>query len=134
MKIVLLAAAMAAFLCGCETHETEYSDVKTEQGKVVDLVFMPANHGSSIDPGMSMSGNITLTFTSVTLPEKHAVVFQCQHGRFVVESEKAKELYQRLSRDQAVTISYREVFNLTRDGTNIIAPKSFVKFDFIDAR
>lgn len=134
MKTKLMLAVLV--LCaGCDKTIYEASDMKTEPASVVDLVYMPKNHGSDVAIGFTSNGGTSITPVSVDLPERYAVVFQCQHGKFIVESnqEKAKALYHRLSRDQKVVVSYREIYGFTKiSGTN--SPKNFVKFEFVDAK
>jgi hypothetical protein len=138
INMLLVLAIVAAFLVGCDVERTEYenSGIMTESATVVDLVYMPKNHGSSIGPTIDMNLRFGVALSDVDMPEKYAIVFECQHGKFVVEHDqvKMKGLYQMLHRDQKVIVTYQEVYEVTKKGGEIVTPRKLVKFHFIDAR
>jgi hypothetical protein len=124
-KIVapLILAAGLVGLVGCEgdiTEKEEYSRVLHEDAKVEDVVFTPSRHGDGsgfgIGPTIDFDGNLGIAFSSssvdVNIPEKYAVVFECQHGKFIVQGTgaKHKELWSRLHEGELVDVSYREVY------------------------
>lgn len=125
------------FLFGCV--KTEYSPTLTEPAKVVDLVYQPSNHGSGLGIGFGSSpqGGMVTTITpiSVDVPEAYAVVFQCQHGKFVIQGEesKAKEMWNRLKENQDVTVEYREVYESCYK-RHLLVSKKLVKYEFLDAK
>jgi len=67
------------------------------------------------------------------IPAKYGVMFECEHGvKFVIEGtkEKHKSLWQRMKKDSAVTIFYREIYHVdTKTGQ-----KTLADFDFLDAK
>ncbi len=123
----LVAICFALLLTGC--YKTEYSETLTEQATVLDVIYQPSQHGDGMGVGMSMSGNMVVTSNSVDIPAKYAIVFECQHGKFIVEGtrEKYKALWQRLKAGQHVTVTYREQWRVD-DKT-----RTLVKYYFIDA-
>lgn len=112
-------------LLGCS--RTEYSSELTENGTVHDTAFIPKGHGSDLVLVPDSEGGVSLSHVSVNIPERYAIVFKCQHGKFVIEGEKAKALYQKLDRGDSVLIKYREVYRITKTETNL------VDLDFVDA-
>jgi hypothetical protein len=122
-------ALLAIFLAAC-IPQKEYSAELTEPAVVEDVIFQPSRHGSGVGVGMSMRGNMVVTSDSVTFPKKYAIVFRCQHGKFIVQGTRKehKALWQKLKRGQEVMVSYREVY-LVKDGV-----RSLVDYDFIDAK
>lgn len=140
-------------LSGCKysySHK-EYSEVKHEDAQVVDVVYAPERHGSDIAPsvGMTSGGDLAMGITSVSvdIPEEYAVVFKCQHGKFI-EKRKGKDLWKRLQEGQEVDVSYREIYDSSYEAEGnfwdafVQTPKpnakkiskNFVKYDFIDAQ
>lgn len=125
---------------GCEKTLYEHSELKTEPATVEDLVYMPPNHGWGLTPtvGVNLDGDlhVGINHVSVNIPERYAVVFRCQHGKFIIQNdqEKTKTLYQRLHRYQEVTVTYREIYEVVKEGEKIVVPPKFIRYDFIDAR
>lgn len=134
-KLVIAGMAIVFLLQGCVREVTEYSPELTEEATVVDVVYVPSRHGDGVGPTVGSNGEVGLAFTSVDIPEKYAVVFECQHGKFIIEhnQEKTKELWQRLHRDQKVTVTYREEYRAKYDGEKLIE-RRLHKYDFIDAK
>ncbi len=99
MKRALLTIAL---LTGC----TDWGPVVTEPAEVDSLAFVPEGHGTGT--GFSSSGNVAVTFVDV--PARYAVVFRCQHGKFVVQGadERHKNLWQRLREHDPVTVYFRQ--------------------------
>ena len=94
-------------LCLTACDDTTYSETMTEDAKVTDMPFVPEGHGSG--EGWSTDGH--MVFTENKIPARYAVVFECQHGRFVVQGDDARHraLWQRLRVGMPVTITYRKV-------------------------
>jgi len=126
------------------TH-IEYSNVLQEDAEVVDVVYSPSRHGSGAGPsfGMDMDGNPTmgLAVTSVSIPEKYAVVFKCQHGKFIVEGtdNEHKDLWERMVEGQDVDVTYKEIYeatykDLNNDGKRDLVERKLVKYDFLNAQ
>lgn len=101
-----------------------YGPPLTELGTVYDVAFVPAGHGYGTSTVLTPGGGIGVGSTSVHIPARYAVVFQCQHGRFVIEGAA---LYAKLTRGEEVTIYYREVIEHRQDGDVV------VDLDFVDA-
>jgi hypothetical protein len=127
--IVALVGVVLA-LAGCKYQVTKYGPTLTENATVADLAYVPSGHGSGV--GISMKGDLSVS--SVNIPERYAVVFQCSHGKFVLEGSQYKDLWHRLSKDQAVTIHYREVLDCTQEGGEVLPGTCRVKdLDFLNA-
>lgn len=124
MKLAIAVLA-AALLAGCDS--VEYSQDMHERAVVQEVIYSPGSHGSGTGVGMSMSGNMVVTSTSVSLPKKYAVVFECVHGKFIVEGtdEKHRELWARLKAGQQVDVTYREVYRL-KDGARQLIDYKFL--------
>lgn len=121
---VLLIAVLAFTACLNERHG---GPIEYEAGTIAALSYMPSNHGSGVGYAFTGRGGGP-TFTSVDIPEKWAVVFRCQHGSFVVDGPKAKELFGRFKQGDAVEIQYRVIYE-TVQGQDVP-----VDMDFIDAK
>ena len=133
----LLLFSISLFSINCKEVKTESSPELTERARVVDVIFQPSNHGSGVGPTFDLTGNggLGIAITSVDIPEKYAVVFECQHGKFIIQGDqqKAKELWQRLKRDQQVTVRYKEVYETTYEDGRALE-RHLTKYDFVDAR
>lgn len=107
-KLALLAVGLAA---AC-THE---GPRQTEQARVDDLIFSPAQHGTGVGTGFTPKGRVVTTVTSVDIPAAYAVVFECRHGRFVVQGQddRHEALWGRLRKGQEVLVEFAE--RLDRD-------------------
>ncbi len=133
--IVLFCAVLIILISSaCREIKMVLSPEMTEEATVADLVYTPSNHGSDISPTMNMNGDLGVAFTSIDILERYAVVFQCQHEKFIVQSDqtKAKELWTRLKKDQKVTVRYRERYEETFDDEKLVE-RRLKKYDFIDA-
>jgi hypothetical protein len=140
------AISLPLMLGGCDFPETkiEYSDVLHEDARVVDVAYTPSRHGSGAGPtfGMTSEGDpsIGLAVTSVDIPEKYAIVFKCQHGKFIVEGEDDwhKGLWNRLQEGENVDVAYQEMYESTykdtnKDGKKELLERKLVKYHFLDA-
>lgn len=127
-------------ISACEYYEKEYSAEMTEPAMVTEVIYSPPRHGSDIAPtfGMTGGGNMTVGFTSVDvkIPEVYAIVFKCQHGKFIIQTphKKAKDLWGHLKRDQEVTVRYREVYRVLYGKDKKPIKKELLEYDFIDAK
>lgn len=138
--LFLLSVLACIVVAGCKEERTEYSEKMTEEAQVLDVIFSPARHGSDLAPtiGFTSSGDISFGVTSVDvhIPEVYAVVFRCeQHKKkFIIQNphKKARDLWQRLKKDQVVTVEYREIYQtIYEDGKQL--SKKFVDYEFINA-
>ena len=135
-KATVTGLALLAF-SGCKTSKYAQSDIMTEKGKVYDTWYSASQHGSGMGPTIDLTGEggIGVAFTSVDIPEKYALIINCEHGvRFITEGtdDKHKELYFRISRDDSVDISFRENYIETWDGDSLIS-RERTSYDFLDA-
>jgi hypothetical protein len=112
MKYLLATVIFAA--CA----KTEYSAELSEPATVVEVVYSPSQHGSGT--GMSMKGELSVT--SVSIPEVFATVFECQHGKFIIER---KDVWQRSHVGDRVNVRYREVYKVRK------GQRELVNYDFI---
>lgn len=129
------AVLLCILFLGCE--EEEISPILTEPATVLEVIYSPAQHGSGVGPTLDItgSGGIGIAITSVSVKEKFAIVFQCPHGKFIIEGgkkHKAKELWGRLKNGQEVTVSYQEIYRTTYENGEPIK-RVLVKYQFIDA-
>lgn len=115
-KAIGILALLA--LAGCD--KTGYGPELMEAATVVDLPYVPAGHGSSV--GFSSGGSLVVS--GVDIPERKAIVFQCQHGRFVID--RHPEIWGTLTVGQRVTVRYREVYTIHDDGTRNVRDLDFL--------
>lgn len=132
---IIALSIIMAHIAGCQRIVTEYSEKKTEPAVVEDVIFTPSLHGSGVGPTFTGEGDVGITFTSVNIPEKYAVVFRCQHGKFVIQGtgEKYKKLWEHLVRNQEVTVHYKEIYRVTYDGDEVLS-RELIDYDFLDAK
>lgn len=126
----LLAIAGLLTLISCEDIRREESRVMTEPAKVVSVVFTPGFHSSDVHPTIDFDGNIGIGISSVSVPDKYGIVFQCQHGKFFI---KSRELYNRLTLGQDVVVSYKEIYRCRYEDA-MVKERVLVDYDFLDAR
>lgn len=135
---------LVSFVSGCEydTSETVESDTLHEDAEVVDLVYTPSRHSSDLVPtvSMDMDGDLEtrLVTVDVRIPEKYAVVFRCQHGKFIVEGtdQEHKRLWERFREGDNVDVSYKEIYRKTYhvvDKERSLTKTELIKYDFLDA-
>ncbi len=131
------ALALVVLLAGCDFFnypKWEKSETMTEPAVVSDIIFSPSRHGSGVGVGIDTNGDIGISSVSVNVPEQYAVVFECQHGRFVIEGGKGSTAYQlwtRLKKLQPVTVHYREEYKITKYEEQ--EHKTIIGYDFLDA-
>ncbi len=137
---------VAGLASGCKYHEEkrELSDILHEEARVVDVVYTPPRHGSGsgIGPTIDFSGNIGISITDVDveIPPAYAVVFECQHGKFISQGtdETHKKLWDKLKEGQRVEVTYRELFDSVyedpdKDDKPDLVKRTLVGYDFLDA-
>lgn len=103
----------------------------TEPGQVYDTCFVPAGHGQGMGLGINSDSDGDLVITphsiSMDIPARYAVVFKCQHGKFVIDGRNGEQLFKRLNKGDDVLIRYCEVLEVRDHSTNA------VDLHFIDA-
>lgn len=126
MKWLLVVLFVPAILLSCEPSVDP--TILSEKAKVLQLCYNPGAHGSGV--GITSGGDMAVT--SVAVSPSWAIVFECGHGRFVVEDSgqgsRSHELWKRLKEGQEVTVTYHEKY-IERDGQ-----RQVVGYKFIDAR
>lgn len=119
--------ALLIFLVGC-MPPVETTHVLTEKAKVLQTCYNPGTHGTGV--GFTSGGDVA--FVSTTIQPKYAIVFECQHGRFIIEDEgkgsRAAKLWERLKEGQEVLVQYQEEY-VKEDGK-----RKVVGYKFVDAR
>lgn len=137
----------SGLLTGCKETKIELSDILHEDAIVSDVVYTPSRHGSGggMGPTIDITGDggigVAMTSVSVHIPEKYAVVFKCQHGKFIVggTDKQHRDIWERFSEGQNVDISYREVFksvydDIDGDGKDDLLERKLIDYDFLDAQ
>lgn len=150
-RLFALALFCMCMLVGCKEVRNEASPVLHENAVVLQTVFTPSEHHVGLgfrafdDPlgmgsydwggnhGIPITDDLQVSHSSV--PEKYAVVFQCQHGQFIIER---KEIYQRFQNLTGSTadVTYREIYRATyekENGEKHLVDRVLVDFDFLNA-
>ena len=109
--VVLILACLACLMCGCSRYIE--GPEKTEQGEIYDVCFVPEGHGSGM--GFTSKGN--MVFTDTYIPARYAVVFKCEHGKFVIDGDRGERIYKAFNKGDSVTIHYCEDLKVNADGT-----------------
>lgn len=110
--------AVVLFFSSC-THNSE---LKHENGIVVEKQFSPSFDGSGTGVGFSTGGNMVVTSNDVHKAEQFMLVFKCQHN--TVFTIDRKDLYTILEKGDTVDIQYYEMLN----SDNVVKD-----FDFVTA-
>lgn len=116
----LVIPVLIIVLGGCE--KTEYGPELTENAEITEVVYTPSQHGSGNSLGVSANGTVVTSFASIDIPEVFAVVFKCEHGKFIV---KRKDVWEKAKTGMAVTVHYREVYKVLGEERRLI------KYDFL---
>lgn len=109
----LLLIITCIVVCGCTKRH--YGPELTEPAEVFETAFVPRGHGTGAGIGISTSGNVSVVSSNIDIPERYAVVFKCQHGKFVIDGQRGEDLYKRFQRGDKVLVRYCEVIE-THDG------------------
>jgi hypothetical protein len=110
--------AVVLFFSSC-THKSE---LKHENGIVVEKQFSPSFDGSGTGVGFSTGGNMVVTSNDVHKAEQFMLVFKCEHN--TVFAIDRKDLYTNLEKGDTVDIQYYEMLN----SDNVVKD-----FDFVNA-
>lgn len=150
LAAILLGVLVILFFVGCSYTKQEFSSTLHEEAVVTETVYTPSRHNTEVGLkafdlagpiSMDYGGNVGLNLgnglqvSSVTVPEKFAVVFTCQHGQFIISR---KSIHDRLTGHQGakVDIAYREVYKTTykkKDGKRQVVERVLTDYDFLDA-
>ena len=119
----LLLSLTSLACCGPEVKRDPF----IECGKVVQTVYMPAQHDYSTSINFEGRPQTTSNWSDPTW----GVVFECAHGQFVVDgsSRKHKELWSKSRVGMRVQISSELEYTVDEK----TGEKSFVGFSFVDA-
>jgi len=110
-SLFLLLLSLLLLACSLSEHEVSFSQEMQEPATIVDLVFTPKRHTSTISTSLDSHFNVQVVPVSIRIPERYAVVFQCQHGKFVIDREPiAEEMWRAFRVNQKVTVYYREEY------------------------
>jgi hypothetical protein len=118
MKTTPLIAVLSLMfiLSGCDKYEN--GPELTEPAEIYDTCFVPAGHGeTSGGVGINTKGHWAYNFPQgVEIPAAYAVVFKCQHGKFVIDGERGEAIYKSFSKGDLVTVIYQEKLLVHDDG------------------
>jgi len=131
LLIFLILLPLFLIITGCQKIVTEHSDILEEQVTVTELIYVPASHGTAVSPtgGITGSGEIGmgLTVTSVNIKEEFTILFQCQHGNFVI---KRPDLWKKVYKGKTYTCLYKETYRTTYDDDQFIS-RELIDYDFL---
>lgn len=119
-------------LAACDGARTVVSDELTEEAKVVQVIYQPSQTSSSSGTSVDLDLKVKFHNHTITSPDKFSVVFECQHGKFVIEDEgkgsRAERLWKKLSQGDKVNVRYKEVKTVWPDGRSELQ-----KYEFVEA-
>ncbi|TSC81694.1 MAG: hypothetical protein G01um101420_891 [Parcubacteria group bacterium Gr01-1014_20] len=138
----LILIFLSLGLIACEDTRIEKSAVLSEKAVVVERVFTPSQHSLKFvnpnfdfgfEPGIQLSDNLSIKSSEV--PEKHATVFRCSHGKFIIER---KSIYDRFDEGDTVVVTYQEICRSAYDDKDGDGEKEqlssvIIGYDFLDA-
>lgn len=104
---IALSTMLAVVLFFSSCHHN--SELKHENGVVVEKQFSPEFNGSGTGVGFSTGGNMVVTSNDVHKCEQFMLVFKCQHN--TVFTIDRKDLYTNLDKGDTVDIQYYEILN-----------------------
>lgn len=147
LSLLMIFVTVFCSACGPET-KIEHSEIMHEDALIVETVYTPSSHETTLEPSFGGSGLIGfgpsgigmrigsgIQISSSEVPEKFAVVFKCQHGKFIIHR---KDIYQKLKdhENQTVDVSYQEVYRDTYEevkGEKKVTQRVRIDYHFIDA-
>ena len=137
-KLLIPFFAGSLVIGGCkEQTKYENSEILYEKGKVITTLYSKKHNDSSTGFGMTTGGDLAVTSTSITIPERWGVVFRCEHkNKFPImgKDEKYKKLWEKLDEGDSVKISYKEIYKVRYNRkTEQIINKELIDYDFVDA-
>jgi len=119
MKKVLLFLVCVC-LSGCIV--TKESELKQEEAEVIQLSYIPrvTSNISGVAPGISSSGNMTMSFVSGTSvsPEVFAVVLRCSEHQKTF-ALKSKEMYERVKPGDKITLKYVDIIQYDNKDSSV---------------
>ncbi|MEK9173064.1 MAG: hypothetical protein AAB594_00640 [Patescibacteria group bacterium] len=141
-KGAVILVLLSLGLIACEETKTEKSTILSERAVVVERVFAPPQHSLKIvnpdfdfgfEPGITIGDGIRIKSSEV--PAKHATVFRCEHGKFIIER---KSIYDRFDEGDTVVVTYQEIYRSVYndkdgDGEKEQISSVIIGYDFLDA-
>ncbi len=119
---------VAAFLLmSCDIPKKEGGPKLTESAVIYDTAFVPEGHGTGTASGYTSNGDYHYSTVKTKIPARYAVVFQCQHGKFIIDGDRGEYLYKKFSKGDKVIVSYQEEFEVRKES------KTCTGLHFIDA-
>ena len=105
---------------------------------VVTAAFTPFSHGVELMPIYDLvSGELSLDLVESSIPKRFSVVFQCQHGQFVIDGEPVYRAMLPLV-GKEVSIAYREeyrvVYKENDNGERVAVERTLIDYDFLYAK
>jgi len=85
------------------------SELKHEEGYVIEKQYFPDTRQTVTGTGFTSKGSIVITSHQIGENEKYIVIFKCHHG--VVFSINRPDIYGKLEKGDTVTIDYYELLN-----------------------
>ena len=123
-------------LAACDGARTETSEELTEEAEVVQVIYNPGQTSTSSGTSMDLDLKVKFHNHRITSPDKFAVVFKCQHGKFVIEDEgkgsRAERLWKKLSQGDKVVLRYKEVNTAWPDGRRELQKYEFIEADKVE--
>ena len=145
---VAVVCCLAILLVGCKDVRREFSETLHEEAVIENVVYTPSKHESRVEPSIGGSGAIgfgpsgivirmgkSIQITNVTVPEKFALGFRCQHGQFIISR---KEVYEKFKdhKGNMVDVTYHEVYKTTydtKDGEKQVVARELTDYNFLNA-
>jgi hypothetical protein len=138
-KACALVGLTIAF-SGCDRTRTEYSPELSEPARVITLLHSPGYHRSTSDLGLAIDGNgnatPVVTSSTIAIPETWGAVFECQHGRFVVQGPRGSNghaCFLALVPGEDVTVRYREIWERVYNSDDKLLRERLIDYDFVRA-
>lgn len=121
-KCSMLVLVLGCVVLSCDQVRRFNGPELTEPAEVYDACYVPAGHGSGTAIGYNFGekGGVTFTPIDVHIPARYAVVFKCQHGKFIIVGKRGEALYKKFSKGDEVIIHYCEVFEVKKGKTNAV--------------
>lgn len=114
----LWASALVALVACDKVEEEPFEECAT----VLQTVYAPSQHGTST--GVDTNGDVS--FSNVDIPSVWGVVFECDHGKFVVQGSSShyEKLWHDMKEGARVRLYSNSQFRVRDDR------RTFVGFDF----
>ena len=120
--------SILCFLVACS--QPHYGGPQQEAGEAIEKRYTPAWTQVVYDTTyVPISEDIRVpiqTRREVNHPAKYAIVFKCQHGRFIIDGATAERLFGRFAESDPVTITYCMKFEIEKNGKTNIFGRHFL--------